>query len=84
MPKYEMEGVLMYQHGAIIEAANKEEAEFKFLQSLSECLVSMSTPDRDGAEPSFVLDADGYTDIELCKELPEIEHYDYTQENDDD
>ncbi len=84
MPKYEMEGVLMYQHDAIIEAANKEEAEFKFLQSLSESLVFMSTPDKDGAEPSFVLDADGYTDIELCKELPEIEHYDYTQENDDD
>jgi hypothetical protein len=80
MPRYYMEGVLMYSNHYEIEAANKEEAEYKFLHALSKSLVFMSTPDKDGREPSFVLD-DGYTDIEVCEELPEIEHYDYTQEN---
>ena len=68
MPKYYMEGVLTYQHDDIIEAPNKEVAEIKFLQSLSESLVFMSTPDKDGGQPSFVLD-DGYTDIEVCNEI---------------
>lgn len=83
MPRYYMEGVLIYSDHYEIEAANKEEAEYKFLHALSKSLVFMSTPDKDGGEPSFVLNG-GYTEIEVCKELPEIEHYDYTQENDDD
>ena len=82
MPRYYMEGVLIYSDHYEIEAANKEEAEYKFRQSMCETLVFMSTPYKDGAEPNFVTDE--YTDIEVCEELPEIEHYDYTQENDDD
>ena len=77
MPKYYMEGVLTYQHDDIIEAPNKEVAEIKFLQSLSKSLVFMSTPDKDGGQPSFVLD-EGYTDIEVCKEIPTSDDDDVT------